>query len=76
MDGKSTEKSNLNRINVMQAGRELCDLGRSDREPEGRSLTYFWRSSAEAAAEEQQGWRAALLTGVLPVQEEREKCMG
>lgn len=60
----------------MQAGRELCDLGRSDREPEGRSLTYFWRSSAEAAAEEQQGWRAALLRGVLPVQEKGRNAWG
>lgn len=53
MEGKSTEKLNLNRINVMQAGRELHDLEMSDREPEGQSssLTYFWRSSAEAVVE-------------------------
>lgn len=37
----------------MQAGRELCDLERSDREPEGwaSSLTYFWRSSVEAVVD-------------------------
>jgi len=70
MEGKSTEKSNLNRINVMQAGRELHDLQRSDREPEGwsSSSTDFWRSSTEAAAEEQQSRRAARPWGFLPVQ--------
>lgn len=81
MDGKSTEKWNLNRKNVMQAGRELCDLGRSDREPEGCSLTDFWRSSAEAVAEVACGRGAAGLEGSSPdgvpaCPAAGEKCMG